>query len=109
MWVDFIDGEYDIRLSNGSKGEYCEISISLGDSGDNKELEEESTAMSENIEVFTQNSIRIRDRKGTIYIDPFQMNEAPNDVDYLFITHEHYDHYSPEDIEKVVGEKTVLQ
>ena len=64
--------------------------------------------MTDNIEVFTQNSIRIRNRKGTIYIDPFQMNETPNDADYLFITHEHYDHYSPDDIKKVVGDNTVL-
>ena len=28
--------------------------------------------MIDNIEVFTQNSIRIRDRKGTIYIDHWQ-------------------------------------
>ena len=64
--------------------------------------------MIDNIEVFTQNSIRIRDRKGTIYIDPFRMNETPNDADYLFITHEHYDHYSPDDIKKVAGDNTVL-
>ncbi|MCR5022853.1 MAG: hypothetical protein K6A90_00765 [Lachnospiraceae bacterium] len=36
--------------------------------------------MTDNIEVFTQNSIRIRNGKGTIYIDPFQMNETPNDA-----------------------------
>lgn len=108
MWADFIDGEYDIRLSNGSEREYCEISISLKSSDENKDYEEESTAMTDNIEVFTQNSIRIRNRKGTIYIDPFQMNETPNDADYLFITHEHYDHYSPDDIKKVAGDNTVL-
>lgn len=108
MWADFIDGEYDIRLSNGSEREYCEISISLKSSDENKDYEEESSTMIDNIEVFTQNSIRIRNRKGTIYIDPFQMNETPNDADYLFITHEHYDHYSPDDIKKVIGDNTVL-
>ena len=108
MWADFSEGGYDIRLSNGSERDYCEISISLEDNEDNREREKESTAMSDKIEVFTQNSIRIRDRKGTIYIDPFQMNEIPNDADYLFITHEHYDHYSPDDIKKVVGDNTVL-
>ena len=64
--------------------------------------------MTENIEVFINNSIRIRDRIGTIYIDPYEMKEEPHDADYIFITHDHYDHYSPEDILKVVGESTVL-
>ena len=64
--------------------------------------------MTENIEVFINNSIRIWDRIGTIYIDPYEMKEEPHDADYIFITHDHYDHYSPEDILKVVGESTVL-
>ena len=33
--------------------------------------------MTQNIEVFTQNSIRITDGKTVIYIDPFQMKEEP--------------------------------
>lgn len=64
--------------------------------------------MTENIEVFTQNSIRIKDRDRTIYIDPFQMCEEPKDADYIFITHDHYDHFSLEDIEKAAGNNTVL-
>ena len=42
--------------------------------------------MTENIEVFINNSIRIRDRIGTIYIDPYEMKEEPHDADYIFIT-----------------------
>ncbi len=64
--------------------------------------------MTDQIEVFTQNSIRIRSDTGTIYIDPFRMPEAPNDADYILITHDHYDHFSPEDIEKVIWKDTVL-
>ena len=64
--------------------------------------------MTENIEVFINNSIRIRDRIGTIYIDPYEMKEEPHDADYIFITHDHYDHYSPEDILKIVGDNTAL-
>ena len=39
-----------------------------------------------------------------IYIDPFQINKEPsfdNKADILLITHEHFDHCSPEDIQKV--------
>ncbi|MCR4744247.1 MAG: MBL fold metallo-hydrolase [Lachnospiraceae bacterium] len=62
----------------------------------------------ENIDVFTQNSIRIRTDDKKIYIDPFQMKESPSDADFILITHDHYDHFSPEDIEKVTNGKSVL-
>ncbi len=64
--------------------------------------------MVDNIEVFTQNSIRIRGNEGVIYVDPFHMREEPHDAKYVFVTHDHYDHFSPEDIEKVAGADTVL-
>ena len=64
--------------------------------------------MTENIEVFTQSSIRITYGDRRIYIDPFQMREAPKDADFILITHDHYDHFSPEDIEKVSNGKSVL-
>ena len=61
-----------------------------------------------NIEVFIQNSIRIRSRVGVIFIDPFQMKEEPKDADFVLITHDHYDHFSPEDIGKVSKADTIL-
>lgn len=60
------------------------------------------------IDVFIQNCIRIRDDQKTLYIDPFKMPEAPHDADLIFVTHDHYDHFSPEDIAKVSREGTVL-
>ena len=64
--------------------------------------------MKNNIEVFTQNSIRIQSGIGNIYIDPFRMKEVPKDADYILITHDHYDHFSPEDIRKAAGNECVL-
>ena len=64
--------------------------------------------MTDNIEVFTQSSIRITDRAGTIYCDPFRLHGTPKDADYILITHDHYDHFSPEDIEKAATAHTVL-
>lgn len=64
--------------------------------------------LADQIEVFTQNSIRIRGNGKTIYIDPFRMKEEPHDADYVFITHDHYDHFSPDDIVRVSGNNTVL-
>lgn len=64
--------------------------------------------MTENIEVFTQNSILIRNQDKVIYLDPFKMRKEPKDADYILITHDHYDHFSPEDIEKVSNGDSVL-
>lgn len=64
--------------------------------------------MTENITVFTQSSICIHDGERRIYLDPFQMKTAPKDADFILITHDHYDHFSPEDIEKVSNGKSVL-
>ena len=64
--------------------------------------------MIDNIEVFTQSSIRVRSNQGRIYIDPFQMKQEPHDADYILITHDHYDHFSVDDIKKVANASTIL-
>ena len=64
--------------------------------------------MTENITVNEQNSIRISTAFGAIYVDPFHITESSNDAAFIFITHDHYDHFSPDDIAKVVGKNTVL-
>ncbi len=42
-----------------------------------------------------------------IYIDPFEIAAGPP-ADLLFITHDHYDHCSTEDIAKIQGEKSII-
>lgn len=44
----------------------------------------------------------------TIYIDPFQIDGNPGDADYIFCTHDHFDHLSPADIDKVMKDETIL-
>ena len=63
--------------------------------------------MLENIEVLYHSSIRISKNK-IIYIDPFKIDKNYNDADIIFITHNHYDHYSEEDIDKVIKENTTI-
>ena len=63
--------------------------------------------MLENIEVLYHSSIRINKEK-TIYIDPFKIDRNYNDADIVFITHDNYDHYSEEDIDKVINENTTI-
>ena len=63
--------------------------------------------MLENVEVLNHSSIRINKEK-IIYIDPFKINKNYNDADIIFITHDHYDHYSEEDIDKIIGKNTTI-
>lgn len=64
--------------------------------------------MVENIKVFTHNSIRVQNGEKAIYIDPFEMKHAPHDADFILITHDHYDHFSPNDVAAVAKADTVL-
>lgn len=57
------------------------------------------------VEVLWHNSIKITEDV-IIYIDPFKINKEYHDADYIFFTHSHYDHFSPEDIEKVKTPKS---
>ncbi len=43
-----------------------------------------------------------------IYIDPFRLPENQEKADYIFITHEHFDHCSPEDVKKILKDETKI-
>ena len=43
----------------------------------------------------------------TIYIDPYRIADGPT-ADLILVTHGHYDHYSPQDVERVSGGHTWL-
>jgi L-ascorbate metabolism protein UlaG (beta-lactamase superfamily) len=43
----------------------------------------------------------------TIYFDPFQIEPGPV-ADIIFISHDHYDHCSPEDLAKIQGPDTII-
>ena len=42
------------------------------------------------------------------YTDPYDIKEAKNDADIIFITHSHYDHYSIKDIFKIGKDSTIF-
>lgn len=59
------------------------------------------------INVNCNNSIKIIGSK-IIYIDPFKIDENFHDADYIFCTHSHYDHFSREDINKILKDTTKI-
>lgn len=59
------------------------------------------------ITINVQSSIRVGGSK-TVYFDPFRIDHETHDADIIFVTHEHFDHFSPEDIVKVAKADTVF-
>ena len=62
--------------------------------------------MVKKIEWLGHDGFRINASK-TIYFDPFQITGGP-EADLVFISHDHFDHCSPDDVAKIQGEKTVV-
>ena len=67
----------------------------------------EAQKMTDNITVNTQSSIRIDTGSKIIRIDPYRIPGLPQDADIVFLTHAHYDHFSPDDLERVSKPGTV--
>ena len=63
--------------------------------------------MLRNIEVLSHSCIKISKNK-IIYLDPFKIEKDYHDADLIFITHDHFDHYSEIDIDRVKKEDTVI-
>lgn len=62
--------------------------------------------MIENIKWLGHDTFKIIGEK-VIYTDPFQISK-PDKADIILITHDHYDHFSPDDIKKLLKDDTVL-
>ncbi|MDA8170188.1 MAG: MBL fold metallo-hydrolase [Nitrospiraceae bacterium] len=63
--------------------------------------------MLKNIHWLGHDTFRINAGK-VIYTDPFRIRERPVRAGIILITHEHYDHCSPEDVAKIQGPDTVI-
>ncbi len=70
-------------------------------------ITKKGAAMFDEIRVLTHSSIRIAGKE-ILYFDPYNVNEAAHDADIIFVTHEHFDHFSPEDIAKLKNDMTIL-
>lgn len=54
-------------------------------------------------------SIENKVGKKFYFVDPFDLKRMPNEkADAIFITHAHYDHWSPNDIRKLIKNDTVV-
>jgi L-ascorbate metabolism protein UlaG (beta-lactamase superfamily) len=48
---------------------------------------------------------RIKTRAGIVYIDPYRVEDAPP-ADLILITHDHFDHFSRDDVLRLAGRRT---
>jgi L-ascorbate metabolism protein UlaG (beta-lactamase superfamily) len=48
---------------------------------------------------------RINTRAGIVYIDPYRVEDAPP-ADLILITHDHFDHFSRDDVLRLAGRRT---
>src|SRR3954462_11240377 len=51
---------------------------------------------------------RVRVGRATVYIDPYRVPDDAPPADLILITHGHYDHFAPQDVEKLTKRETWL-
>lgn len=57
---------------------------------------------------FWQSGYRWTEDEFTIYIDPKNVPEGYEPADVIFITHAHFDHFSPDDLDRLRKDETVV-
>ena len=68
--------------------------------------EERKEDIMEGITLNYHSSIRIEKDNKVIYFDPYKIEDEKKDASYIFITHSHYDHFSLDDIKKIMKDDT---
>jgi L-ascorbate metabolism protein UlaG (beta-lactamase superfamily) len=64
-----------------------------------------ASAAVKGIEWLGHAGFRIRTRAGIVYIDPYRVDDAPP-ADLILITHDHFDHFSRDDVLRLAGRRT---
>ena len=67
----------------------------------------EVSKMVENIHWLGHDSFKVAGRDVTVFTDPFRLKKSDR-ADIILITHDHYDHCSPDDVKRIQKEDTVI-
>jgi L-ascorbate metabolism protein UlaG (beta-lactamase superfamily) len=65
-------------------------------------------AILDRLEWLGHDAFRLLAAGKTIYFDPFQLKDGQPPADIIFVSHEHFDHCSPDDIAKIRKKSTVF-
>ncbi|HVP22629.1 MAG TPA: MBL fold metallo-hydrolase [Conexivisphaerales archaeon] len=60
------------------------------------------------VEYLQHDCFRLEAGGTVLYTDPFHIKEQERKADYITISHDHFDHLSPQDLEKVLKPSTVI-
>ncbi|GBE35808.1 putative L-ascorbate-6-phosphate lactonase UlaG [bacterium BMS3Bbin06] len=67
----------------------------------------EVSKMVENIHWLGHDTFKVAGRDVTVFTDPFRLKKSDR-ADIILITHDHYDHCSPDDVKRIQKEDTVI-
>ena len=68
----------------------------------------EVESMVENIHWLGHDSFRIEGAGRVVYIDPYRLQREAPKADLILVTHDHFDHCSPEDVARVRSPESVV-
>jgi L-ascorbate metabolism protein UlaG (beta-lactamase superfamily) len=62
----------------------------------------------DSLEWLGHSGFRLQAGRALIYIDPYRVPEGAPQADLILVTHGHYDHFSPQDVERLTKRETWL-
>ena len=62
----------------------------------------------DSIEWLGHSGFRVRAGRAVVYIDPYRVADDAPPADLILVTHGHYDHFSPQDVERLTNRDTWL-
>ena len=63
--------------------------------------------LAESITWLGHSGFLIRAGRAHVYIDPYRVPEGAPAADVILVTHHHYDHFSPQDVERLSTERFI--
>jgi L-ascorbate metabolism protein UlaG (beta-lactamase superfamily) len=102
-----VAGFYELVIDKDIKENIDKKTTSIKETKNTEEKQDKKDdEMMDGVTLNYQSSIRIEKNNEIIYFDPYKITDSKNDANYIFITHSHYDHFSKEDIKKVMNDNT---